>query len=304
MSHKDKGAKLLSALQILRPLIFRNGHVTKITDEDFLVLRTQIVLKSGKLLHLHPLEFSIISWNLRLLLHQLLNQGNGIPVLDPHKRTIHTLPQESASRLHIRGGHSRFQKRKVIGTPVQRIIDHELHKPLRLRHELIQRDERSFVLHVQKLREMLRRIGLFGAKRFLARVDLAESANGRFEGKLGRDGQTDLEFVSLGVFGEHEGRYGEGFPGSLAVADGHDVGIGELYVFLVHEEVDGHVEFGADAEDALGGLGAEPVEGEVAEGGHFFLGSLLEGVVDVIVDSSDDAEAGGHDFKVLSGGRG
>lgn len=68
--------------------------------------------------------------------------------------------------------------------------------------------------------------------------------------------------------------------------------------------MDGHVEFGADAEDALGGLGAEPVEGEVAEGGHFFLGSLLEGVVDVIVDSSDDAEAGGHDFKVLSGGGG
>lgn len=65
--------------------------------------------------------------------------------------------------------------------------------------------------------------------------------------------------------------------------------------------MNGHVEFGSDTEYTLRCLRSKPIKGEVTQRCHFLLRPLLEGVGYGIKDRTNDSDAGGLEFKVLSG---
>mmetsp|Transcript_4817 Transcript_4817/g.10607 ORF Transcript_4817/g.10607 Transcript_4817/m.10607 type:complete len:351 (+) Transcript_4817:122-1174(+) len=243
MRHEYECAELLAVLHVVRPLILRHGLVAKVLHQNLLVLAAQVIVVGGKLLDLDALELAIVAGDLGLFLDQLLNEVDGIPVLDSDERAAHALPEQGPGGLHVGGRHSALEELEVILTPFERVVDDELDESLGLRDERVEVDECPLVLDVRELGEVLGGIGLLSPKALLACVDLAKAADGGLEGKLAANSEADLEgLVGVGIVGEHEGLDVEGLAGSLAIADGHDIGIGELHVLGVHEEVHGHVE--------------------------------------------------------------
>mmetsp|Transcript_11867 Transcript_11867/g.21923 ORF Transcript_11867/g.21923 Transcript_11867/m.21923 type:complete len:295 (+) Transcript_11867:531-1415(+) len=265
------------------------------------MLASQIILISRKFLHFHTLELSIISWNLGLILEQLANEIDGIPMLDTHEWTIHALSQKGTRGLHIGGRHPTLQELKIRRTFVQRIVDDKLDKPFRLRHELLQRDERSLVLHVGKLGQMLGRVRLLRAKTLLAGVHLPKTANGRFQWQLTAHRQSHIERLAVGTIAKHVRAHVKRLPRPLAITHRHNIGIRQLHILAIHKQMHGHIQLAPNAKHALRCLRAESVEGKVAQTDHLLFGALLDGIGDGIEDVSDDADAGGLDFKVLRG---
>mmetsp|Transcript_326 Transcript_326/g.948 ORF Transcript_326/g.948 Transcript_326/m.948 type:complete len:449 (+) Transcript_326:371-1717(+) len=297
--HEHKRPELLLLGQPRLPLILRHSHVPKVTHEKLLVLRSEVILITRKLLHLHPRHLAVVVGELRLLLHQFPDEVDRVAVLDPDEGPIKALHQERPGRLDVRGGHAPLQKVEVRLAPFVRVPDHVLDEALGLVNKPIHPNEGTLILDVQKLGEVLRRVRFLCAEGFLARVHLAEPRDGRLERELGRHSEGHGNFAALGVLGEHSRRDRECLPGSLAVADGHDVGISELDVLLIHELVNGEVELRPDAKYGLHDLRTEAVEGKVAEGRHLLLGTLLDGVRQRILHSADEADAARLDLEVL-----
>mmetsp|Transcript_21441 Transcript_21441/g.50388 ORF Transcript_21441/g.50388 Transcript_21441/m.50388 type:complete len:263 (+) Transcript_21441:389-1177(+) len=232
---------LPSVLDGLLALALGNCHVAEVLHQDLLVLGSEVVLVAGELLDLDPLQLAVVSGYLRLVLDELPYQVDRVAVLNPHERPVHALPEQRPRRLGVGRGHPPLEEAEVRVAPVEYVADDELDEPLGLSHELVEREERPLVLDVGELGEVLVRVGLLGAEALLAGVDLAEAADGRLERELAGHGQADLEGLPLGVVREHERLDREGLAGPLAVAHGHDVGVRELHVLLVHEQVHGHV---------------------------------------------------------------
>mmetsp|Transcript_44281 Transcript_44281/g.94256 ORF Transcript_44281/g.94256 Transcript_44281/m.94256 type:complete len:456 (-) Transcript_44281:501-1868(-) len=300
--HKDESAELLAFLDVVLPLVIRHGLIAEVLHEDLLVLTPKIIFITWKFLDLDALKLSIVSRDFSLLLHKPANEVDGVPVLDPHEWTVHTLPQHGSRRFHIRGRHTALQELEVGLAPLQRVVDYKFDESLGLAHQLVQRDESPLVLHVQELGEVLRRVGLLGPEALLTGVHLPEPTDGCLQRELAAHRQAHLQRLpSFRIGGKHERLHGESLPGPFAVAHGHNVGIRELDVLLVHEEVHSHVQLGTDAENALRRLGAKPVKGEVAQADHPLLRSLLDGVPDGIEDITNDADAGGLELEVLRG---
>ena len=306
MGHEDEGPDLVAGGDVGLALILGDGHVSKVLDEELLVLGTQIVLVSRQLLHLDALHLAGVGLvgELGLVLDELADDVDGISMLDADEGPVEALLEEGAGGGKVGGGHPSLQKVKVLLAPVISVVDDELDEPLGLRHESVHGLEGTLVLDVEEFGQMLVGVGLFGPERLLARVHLLESQDGGLEGELGRYGQTNREGVAILVGGEEVGGHREGFAGTLAVADGHNVGIGQLDVLLVHEQMHGQTQLGPDAKYRLHDLRAESVKRQLAEAGHLLFGSLLDGILLRIVDATNDADAGAVQLKVLRGRRG
>mmetsp|Transcript_11453 Transcript_11453/g.25140 ORF Transcript_11453/g.25140 Transcript_11453/m.25140 type:complete len:295 (-) Transcript_11453:440-1324(-) len=268
------------------------------------MLAAQIIVVSREFLHLDTLELAVIPRNLRLALDQLDNQINSIPMLNPHEWTIQTLPQQRPRRLHIRRRHATLQKLEIFLTPIHRIPNHKFHEPFTLRNQLIQRNKRSLVLHMRKLRQMLGRVALLRTETLLASVHLSKPTNGRLQRQLTAHSQPHLHRIPPRIIPKHVRLHHERLPRTLAITHRHDIRIGQLNILLIHEQMHPHVQLGSNAKHALGSLGAEPIKGKVAQRNHFLFGSLLQRVGYWIEYGSDDADGRGYEFKVLDGGGG
>ena len=299
--HEDKGADLVAGGDVGLPLILGDGHVSKVLHQELLVLGPEVVLVSRQLLHLDPLHLAGVGvvGELGLVLHELSDDVDGVAVLDADEGPGEALLQEGAGGGEVGGGHPPLQKVKVLLASFVGVVDDELDEPLGLGHQAVHGLEGALVLDVEELGQMLVGVGLLGPEGLLARVHLLEAQDGGLEGELGRHGETDGQGVAVLVGREEVGRYGERFAGALAIADGHDVGIGQLDVLLVHEEMDGQAELGPDAEHRLHHLRPESVERQLAEAGHLLLRALLDGILLRIVDAADDADAGAVQLEVL-----
>ena len=304
--HEDEGPDLVAGGDVGLALVLGDGHVAKVLHEELLVLGAQIVLVSGQFLHLDALHLAGVGLvgELGLVLDELADDVDGVAMLDADEGPIEALPEEGPGGGEVGGGHPPLQEVKVLLAPLIGVVDDELDEPLGLRHESVHGLEGTLVLDVEELSQMLVGVGLFGPERLLARVHLLEAQDGGLEGELGRYGQTYRERIAILVGGEEVGRYGKGFAGTLAVTDGHDVGIGQLDVLLVHEQMHGQAQLGPDAKYRLHDLRPEAIERQLAEAGHLLFGALLDGILLGIVDATDDADAGAVQLKVLRGRRG